>query len=826
VGDLVAALTVTAVAAPEAVSYAGIAGLPGQQGLYTGLLGPLAYAIAGASPQLMVGPTAIMCILTHNAIPNKWGGVSVAQCATSGAPGCDTRIALAGLLAIVMALLQAAIGLLQLGSLVTLVSVPVVAGFTTGSALLTASSQFSTLFSLQTCTTVLGKTSCKASKCAATDEAGEPIGCTFGQAVVDVFARWDTINWGVVGLGVGCIALLYAVRALPMVLGKGFKLLASLAPLVLVLVIIPLSYGYQGYFCGKLSQCASPIPSGLPPLADPFQVLARGTPSDLASLVQAALPLAIIGYMGAVTIAKTISRQYGPYAVYASSELWGQVAANAACGLGSAIPVTGSFSRSAVNCSSGARTGAASVLTGLCMALALLCLTTPLAYIPPVARSAIVLVAIGKMIELHLLPLFWAGEKRDALVFVVTLGVVLFMDSASGLLAGCLVQWVCALLRSSAEPTPVSVHAWLAGAGGAASGSGGAGAAALPEGGEGEASLALQARGMVWGHCSGAPPPAAPTTASASSACCCATLHWAPDLHFSSTERLSEAATEAMALLQPAALVVNVGGIAPGQPGLFLDATGANDLFNLPALLPQGTCLIVCGLGGRALAHLHSVWTAADGGAGAGAGEGAGAPPPGSTKAWREACEAAVVGAGGFCFGSLYALDTAESAMRVAREVCALRLRGPDTYSLNKAGGGAGSPLLEGGEEGQEGGEEGAEGGGSSGAGACLAKKKLGPVEAVPPSPLAIKATAVRLAKGLPVGLSPRAQMAAFKVTLDVRAAQEKGLLADATRLATEVLTLGQETLKYFKGESSLLVGVAHEDGLIKKREGDFDFVT
>jgi membrane associated rhomboid family serine protease len=58
------------------------------------------------------------------------------------------------------------------------------------------------------------------------------------------------------------------------------------------------------------------------------------------------------------------------------------------------------------------------VLTALFMGLALLTLTKPLAYIPPVARSAIVLVAIGKMVELHLLPRFWAGEKRDAAVFL------------------------------------------------------------------------------------------------------------------------------------------------------------------------------------------------------------------------------------------------------------------------------------------------------------------------------------------------------------------------------------------------------------------------
>jgi hypothetical protein len=116
VGDLVAAMTVTAVAAPEAVSYAAIADLPAEQGLYTGLLAPLAYALTGASPQLIVGPTAIMCILTHNAIPVEWGGAPVSL-AVVGA----TRVQLAAALALAVAALQAVIALLRLGGLINLI---------------------------------------------------------------------------------------------------------------------------------------------------------------------------------------------------------------------------------------------------------------------------------------------------------------------------------------------------------------------------------------------------------------------------------------------------------------------------------------------------------------------------------------------------------------------------------------------------------------------------------------------------------------------------------------------------------------------------------
>ena len=137
VGDVVAGLTVTAVAAPEAVSYAAIAGLPAAQGLYTGFLGPLAYALAGSSPQLIVGPTAIMCILTNNAIPATWAGQPV-EPGSAKAP-TELRVELAALLALAVAALQMAFALLRLGGLVALISTPVIAGFTSGSALLCGS---------------------------------------------------------------------------------------------------------------------------------------------------------------------------------------------------------------------------------------------------------------------------------------------------------------------------------------------------------------------------------------------------------------------------------------------------------------------------------------------------------------------------------------------------------------------------------------------------------------------------------------------------------------------------------------------------------------
>ena len=394
--DLSAALTVTAVAAPEAVAYATIAGLPAQQGLYTGLLAPLAYALTGASPQLIVGPTAIMCILTHNAIPTEWAGVPVHAFNASG--DNTVRVQLAAALALAVALVQMLIALLRLGGLVSLISLPVVAGFTTGSALLTASSQFTSLLGMGRCSS----------------PSGGSAGCTFGDAVVDVIGRRGAIKWDVAGLSFACVALLAFIKFHAAVLKalrvplpssplfkKGSALLASLSPLILVLVTVPIEWTLAPTLDKDGLPARVPIPSGLPPFRFPFgDALDGATAGDWMNLLVAALPLAIIGYMGAVTIAKTVARQSGGYPVFSSQEAWAQVAGNFACALGAGLPITGSFSRTAVNATAGARSAFASLATGILMGLALLTLTVPLSHIPTVARSAIVIVAIGKMIEL------------------------------------------------------------------------------------------------------------------------------------------------------------------------------------------------------------------------------------------------------------------------------------------------------------------------------------------------------------------------------------------------------------------------------------------
>lgn len=641
-GDFIAGLTVTAVAAPEAVSYAGIAGLPPAQGLNTGFLAPLAYAAAGGSPQLIVGPTAIMCILTNNALPSSWGG-SVVQPATDKEPTV-LRIQLAAALAAVVALLQMLMALLRLGGLVSLISMPVVAGFTSGSAILTASSQVSSLLGLPKCVGSGGGS------------------CNVPQAITYVAEHWGAIPWRVPLVSLSCVALLLAVKHAPAYLPAhaATKILGNLAPLVLVCVAVPLNAAYGATFEAWGMEPSKAIPPGLPTPHFPLAGLG-GSAGDWGGLVAAAVPLAVIGYMGAVTITKTVARQYGPYATYPAQELWGQVAANAACAIGGGLPVTGSFSRTAVNAASGARTGLASALTGGLMAVSLVTLTGVLAQVPSVARSSIVVVAIAKMIELHLLRALWGQDKRDFLVFTVTLLTVICWDAAPGLATGVALSWLLALMRTAPVPTPAAVYAWQASGDVAFDTERGKMPLESPAASSALASAAAEACDAVaashaWSRLDSTRPASANT---------CVVLQLGPDAQFGSAERLAERVREAAEVGRPAVMVLECAQLSSA------DTTGARALLqsadDVRASVGHYVPFVLAGVQASVLSVLERVASQLDSKGYTHTGADAVV-----SRYVHDACNSGEVTALGSS-DSMFVCDSSASALGVARTVCAVR---------------------------------------------------------------------------------------------------------------------------------------------------------
>ena len=138
VGDLLAGLIVAIMLVPQGMAYALLAGLPPQVGLYASILPLIIYGLMGTSRTLAVGPVAIVSLLVASGVG------ALAE------PGSLAYVQLALTLALLVGLIQFAMGLVRLGFLVNFLSHPVLAGFTSGG------SHFNWLQPVEVCAGVFG----------------------------------------------------------------------------------------------------------------------------------------------------------------------------------------------------------------------------------------------------------------------------------------------------------------------------------------------------------------------------------------------------------------------------------------------------------------------------------------------------------------------------------------------------------------------------------------------------------------------------------------------------------------------------------------------
>ena len=425
--DLVSGITVGVMAVPQAMSYATVAGLPPIYGLYNAFIGMLPYPFFGTSPHLISGPTAVMSILVNGIIPahpmEDMSVVTNNQVCTDTGPGtgpdslgCHVRIQMALTLSFLAGVIQILFGLFGLGFLTNLISEPIIIGFTTGSAFLIAGTQITHVFGIAKCKT------------------GQP--CDMGLHVVDtvvnIFANITKTSWQTLLYGVACLLVLYLFKyqIRRLVAKTRCAMVGNLGPLVVMLSSI-LIMAYTGgrealdpsthtshlnhtanhtshQHAGKPrndwgirlvgSVCALDPnstsvahPQCLP--APHWSMTTSPVPIsllDLKALIGPAIAVVMIGYMESMSIAKTVARQESPSSgretrINPSYELTALGFCNLACSFFRGYPVTGSFSRTAVNANSGAQSPFAALCASLVVGSSLLFLTPALQYTPKVA---------------------------------------------------------------------------------------------------------------------------------------------------------------------------------------------------------------------------------------------------------------------------------------------------------------------------------------------------------------------------------------------------------------------------------------------------------
>ncbi len=185
------------------------------------------------------------------------------------------------------------------------------------------------------------------------------------------------------------------------------------------------------------------IPSGLPKLKWP-----SFNRSDVTSLLSIAIVISLVAFMEAISIAKAMAARTRSR-IDPNRELIGQGLANLSSAFSQSFPVSGSFSRSAVNLDAGAVTGLSSVISGLLVLLTLLFLTGLLYHLPQAVLAAVIMMAVAGLINFGAIRHAWQTHRHDgiaaAVTFVATLALAPHLDL--GILTGAAIAIMLFLHR-------------------------------------------------------------------------------------------------------------------------------------------------------------------------------------------------------------------------------------------------------------------------------------------------------------------------------------------------------------------------------------------
>ena len=405
-GDLNAGLTVGIMLIPQGMAYASIAGLPPVYGLYASILPLLIYAVLGTSRQLAVGPVAMVSLLTAASL--------------SAIPGLtpEQYIQYAIGLALLVGLIQFTLGIFRLGFLVNFLSHPVVSGFTSGAAIIIGLSQLKHILGIQI-------------------KGSEHI----HELALQIAEKMHEVNGMAVIIGLIGIGLIFAIRKWKKTLpGQLIAVLFGIA----AVSIFHLDEGPQGI------KIIKDIPNNLPA----FSLLIPDW-MVLKSLLPMAVTIALVSFMESIAVAKSIESKHKDYKVMANQELIALGAANVLGSFFQSYPVTGGFSRTAVNDQAGANTPLASIISAALVFLTLLFLTPYFYNLPHAILAAVIIVAVIGLINYQEAIHLWHSNKMDFWMLMLTFIFTLVFGVEMGIGVGVFLSLALVLFSTTYPHTAV-----------------------------------------------------------------------------------------------------------------------------------------------------------------------------------------------------------------------------------------------------------------------------------------------------------------------------------------------------------------------------------
>lgn len=402
--DLIAGATVAVIAIPQAVAYSYIAGLPPIMGLYSAIFITIIVAFFGSSYHLVSGPTTAISIVVFAAISK------VINIDPASSNYTEVYISLTLVLGFMAGIMQIVMGLMKMAKISNFVSHSVIIGFTAGAGILTAFKQLNFVFGLPI-----------------------PKGSSFVSTILYIVTHISESNWHV--LAVSLSTLLAAIM---------FKKIKYISWFYMLLAIVWGSV--LAYFLGGETVGITNVGYiSKDPLTFTFPAIDLETIKLLAT---SAFVLALLGGVESVAIAKAIALKTHQK-LDVNQEFIGLGMANITASMFSGYAGAGSFTRTAVNFNTGAKTPMALIFSAFFLILTLLFAANLALYLPLAAMGGIILLVGYSLVDFVHIKRIFKSSNKESLVFLSTFFGVLFLNLEYALLIGIIVSLFFYLEKTS-----------------------------------------------------------------------------------------------------------------------------------------------------------------------------------------------------------------------------------------------------------------------------------------------------------------------------------------------------------------------------------------
>ncbi|MEO8339701.1 MAG: SulP family inorganic anion transporter [Nitrospirota bacterium] len=394
--DVVAGVSVAAVAVPTAIAYAQLIGFEPVVGLYAAILPLVAYALFGTSRQLIVNPDAATCAIFAATVLPLAGGDP------------DALRSLSVALAVLTGLVCIAAGLFRLGFIADFLAKPILVGYLNGVALSIFLGQIGNVFGF----------------------AMQSRGIIL--RLIEFAGKLPHTHLPTLAVGLTTLAvILVSKRVMP----------RAPAPLLATVAAVAVVYGLGLEDSGVA--VVGKLPAGLPGLSWP-----HFDAENLKLLLGGALGVALVSFSSGMVTARSFAAR-NRYEIDVDQEFIALGACQIASGLSQGFAVTGADSRTAVNDAMGGKSQLVGLIAAATMAAVLFFLTEPLRYLPVAALGAVLIVAAVGLFDGAALRKMWRVSRSECGLALFTMFGVIWLDLLEGILLAVGIGLLLIIKRTS-----------------------------------------------------------------------------------------------------------------------------------------------------------------------------------------------------------------------------------------------------------------------------------------------------------------------------------------------------------------------------------------